>query len=104
MTEQRCCPKGIILIDENKPVQKTETAFSVFLERHRCDSCNFRCGMRRYFLLKLFEQSDVFVPTVFVLAVFLIARFTTGYLYGVLGSLVSVVDGELCIYLSLFCL
>ena len=43
------------------------------------------------FLLKLFEQSDVFVPTVFVLAVFLIARFTTGYLYGVLGSLVSVV-------------
>lgn len=42
-------------------------------------------------LLWNFDGSDVFAPMLFVTAVFLIARYTDGYLYGVIGAAVSVV-------------
>ena len=42
-------------------------------------------------LLWTFDGSDVFAPMLFVTAVFLIARYTDGYLYGVIGAIVGVV-------------
>lgn len=42
------------------------------------------------FGLKLIDKSDFYVPLLFVLAVFLISRFTEGYIYGILSSVVGV--------------
>ena len=41
-------------------------------------------------LIRLFDTTDIYVPVIYLLAVFLISRYTEGYLYGTLGSLVSV--------------
>jgi len=41
-------------------------------------------------LLRLFDESDVFVALIFELAVVLVSRFTTGYLFGVLASIIGV--------------
>lgn len=42
------------------------------------------------YLIRLFDTTDIYVPVIYLLAVFLISRYTEGYLYGALGSLVSV--------------
>ena len=41
-------------------------------------------------LLRTFDDGEVYVSELFLLAVFLVSRFTTGYFYGVLASLSSV--------------
>ncbi len=41
-------------------------------------------------LLRLFDESDVYVALIFELAVVLVSRFTTGYLFGVLASVIGV--------------
>ena len=41
-------------------------------------------------LLRLFDESDVYVALIFELAVVLVSRFTTGYLFGVLASIIGV--------------
>lgn len=42
-------------------------------------------------ILRLFDESDVYVALIFELAVALVSRFTTGYLFGVLASVIGVV-------------
>ena len=42
------------------------------------------------FLLKPIGQGDSYVPLIFVLAVLLISRVTTGYLYGLIASIAAV--------------
>ena len=41
--------------------------------------------------LQGFSQSDTHVPLIFVLAVVLVSRFTNGYVYGILASMIAVV-------------
>ena len=41
-------------------------------------------------LLRVFEHTDAFASMLFILAVFLIARFTSGYLFGIMSSIVGV--------------
>lgn len=41
-------------------------------------------------ILRTFDNSDVYVSMIFILAVFLISRYTNGYLYGVIAAFVSV--------------
>lgn len=41
-------------------------------------------------LLKFIDKSDFYVPLLFVLAVFLISRFTDGYVYGIVSSILGV--------------
>lgn len=43
------------------------------------------------YLLRLFDTSDVYVALIFELAVVLVSRFTTGYLFGVLASVIGVI-------------
>lgn len=43
------------------------------------------------FLIQRFTSSDTHVPLLFVLAVLMISRFTDGYLYGILASVVAVI-------------
>lgn len=42
------------------------------------------------FLLRIFNSSDVYVSMLFILAVFLVSRFTSGYFYGTVSSFVCV--------------
>ena len=42
-------------------------------------------------LLQLISEADTHVPLLFVLAVVLVSRFTEGYAYGILASIVSVI-------------
>ena len=51
----------------------------------------FACAALLCFLLRMADSSEGYAAPVFVLAVLLISRFTTGYLYGVLASVLSVV-------------
>lgn len=44
------------------------------------------------FLLHQWEQTDSHVPLVFVLAVLLISRFTNSYFYGMLSSVIAVIE------------
>ncbi len=44
------------------------------------------------FLLHQWEQTDSHVPLVFVLAILLISRFTNSYLYGMLSSVIAVIE------------
>ncbi|MBQ8798806.1 MAG: DUF4118 domain-containing protein [Lachnospiraceae bacterium] len=44
------------------------------------------------FLLHQWEQTDSHVPLVFVLAILLISRFTNSYFYGMLSSVIAVVE------------
>ena len=41
-------------------------------------------------MLRTFEHTDAFAPMMFILAVFLTARLTSGYLFGVLASIIGV--------------
>ena len=43
------------------------------------------------YLLRIIDKSDVFVALIFELAVVLVSRFTTGYLFGVLASVIGVI-------------
>lgn len=43
------------------------------------------------FLLRLLDDSDVYVALIFELAVVLVSRFTSGYFYGLLASVVGVI-------------
>ena len=43
------------------------------------------------FWLQGLSESDNHVPLIFVLAVVLVSRFTEGYIYGVLASMIAVV-------------
>lgn len=43
------------------------------------------------YLLRLFDDSDVYVALLFELAVVLVSRFTTGYLFGLLASVIGVI-------------
>ena len=43
------------------------------------------------FLFRLFDDSDVYVALIFELAVVLVSRFTSGYFYGLLASVVGVI-------------
>lgn len=43
------------------------------------------------YFLRMFDTSDVYVALIFQLAVVLVSRFTTGYLFGVLASFISVI-------------
>jgi len=42
-------------------------------------------------LLQHFSGDDSYTPTIYILCVFFIARFTNGYLYGIIGSFLSVI-------------
>lgn len=42
------------------------------------------------FILKTFDGNDAYVPMIFVTAIFFVSRYTTGYLYGILSSVVGV--------------
>ena len=42
------------------------------------------------FLLRLFDNSNDYIPMLYVLAVFLISVFTNGYFYGTVSSVLSV--------------
>ena len=41
--------------------------------------------------LRLFDKSDVFVALIFELAVVFVSRFTSGYLFGLLASVIGVI-------------
>ena len=43
------------------------------------------------FLFRIFDDSDVYVALIFELAVVLVSRFTSGYFYGLLASVVGVI-------------
>ena len=43
------------------------------------------------YLLRMIDDSDVFVALIFELAVVLVSRFTNGYLFGLLASVLGVV-------------
>ena len=51
----------------------------------------FACAVGLCAVLRVAESSDGFAFPVFVLAVLLISRFTTGYLFGILAALFSVI-------------
>ena len=42
-------------------------------------------------LLKTLDDSDNYIPFIFMLAIFLISRFTDGYVYGIVSSLIAVI-------------
>ena len=42
-------------------------------------------------IMQQFSESDTHVPLLFVLAVLFISRFTDGYLYGIVASMIAVV-------------
>ena len=50
------------------------------------------CAVGICFLLRMADTSEGFASPVFVLAVLLISRFTTGYLFGVVASILSVIS------------
>ena len=43
------------------------------------------------FIIQGFSEADTHVPLIFVLAVVLVSRFTDGYAYGILASMIAVV-------------
>lgn len=43
------------------------------------------------FVIQIFSESDTHVPLIFVLAVVMVSRFTEGYGYGILASMIAVV-------------
>lgn len=43
------------------------------------------------FLLRLIDKSDSYVPMLFIFAVFLISRYTHGYLFGFIGSVIGII-------------
>lgn len=43
------------------------------------------------FLLKQFVSTDTHVPLIFVLAVLFVSRFTKGYIYGIVSSMIAVI-------------
>lgn len=49
------------------------------------------CAMLLCHLLRMIDDSDVFVALIFELAVVLVSRFTNGYLFGLLASVLGVV-------------
>ena len=49
------------------------------------------CAMLLCHLLRMIDESDVFVALIFELAVVLVSRFTDGYLFGLLASVLGVV-------------
>ena len=56
------------------------------------------------FLVQRISESDTHVPLLFVLAVLFVSRFTDGYVYGIVASIIAVfgVNRELCIYVPVF--
>lgn len=43
------------------------------------------------FVIQVFSESDTHVPLIFVLAVVMVSRFTDGYAYGILASMIAVI-------------
>lgn len=41
--------------------------------------------------IRIVDKSDIVVPMIFILAVFLISRYTCGYVYGVVASVIAVI-------------
>ncbi len=60
-------------------------------------------AMGACFFLRSIDHSDAYAPMVFILAVFLIARFTRGYLYGIFASLAGVLIVNFVFTYPYFC-
>ncbi|MEI3179846.1 MAG: DUF4118 domain-containing protein [Lachnospiraceae bacterium] len=54
------------------------------------------------FLVQRISESDTHVPLLFVLAVLFVSRFTDGYVYGIVASIIAVFRRELRFYIPIF--
>ena len=71
-------------------MQKKETRF-VFSWTDCLISLDILCAAAGLsFLLRIFEGAEECTPMLFILAIFLISRYTAGYLFGTVCSLISV--------------
>lgn len=76
---------------KNGPHAHAGELFLVFLAEYCRHARVLAAATGLCFLLRLLDDSDVYVALIFELAVVLVSRFTSGYFYGLLASVVGVI-------------
>lgn len=72
-------------------IMKLQKVFCFSLRDTLFTTVVFSCAMILCFLLQHLGESDSYSPLIFLLAVFLTARYTQGYFYGVLATVAGVI-------------